>query len=135
MARRKVTDKHLKKIYNLLIEGCSLVQICRANPDLPSRRTLGRFFQENEEHYIKYRQARAIQAEFIREDCIDLVEKELPTDPKLAMAEVQRRRLEVDTKDKFIRQLAPLGLRNKVEDTNKEASGSITLTWDSASIS
>ena len=40
----------------------------------------------------------------------------LPNDPKLAMAEVQRRRLECDHKDKYVRQLAPSGLRDRAED-------------------
>ena len=59
---------------------------------------------------------------------MDLVQAPLPTDPKLAMAEVQRRRLEADHKDKHIRQMQPLGLRNKAEDT-KQSSGQITLSW------
>ena len=55
----------------------------------------------------------------------------LPNDPKLAMAEVQRRRLEVEQKDKYVRQLAPLGLRNRPEDQgDKKFNGTITLKWD-----
>ena len=72
------------------------------------------------------------QAEVLRDSIIELVERELPTDPKLAMAEVQRRRLEADQKDKYIRQLAPLGIRDRSED--KQASGSITLSWEGAEI-
>ena len=70
--------------------------------------------------------------EVLRDSIIELVERELPTDPKLAMAEVQRRRLEADQKDKYIRQLAPLGIRDRSED--KQASGSITLSWEGAEI-
>ena len=44
------------------------------------------------------------------------------------MAEVQRRRLEADHKDKHIRQMQPLGLRDKAED-NKQTSGKVTLVW------
>ena len=57
----------------------------------------------------------------------------MPADPKLAMAEVQRRRLEADHKDKHIRQMQPSGLRNKPEDANNGA-GSITLTWGNATV-
>ena len=64
---------------------------------------------------------------------IDLVEAPLPSDPKLAMAEVQRRRLEADHKDKHIRQMQPLGIRDKAED-NKQSSGTITLSWGNAEV-
>jgi hypothetical protein len=48
------------------------------------------------------------------------------------MAEVNRRRLEADQKDKYVRQLAPLGIRNKAEDqaSDGKVSGTITLKWD-----
>ena len=59
-----------------------------------------------------------------------IIERPLPEDPKLAMAEVQRRRLETDQKDKYVRQLAPLGVRNKAEDNDTKVSGTITLKWD-----
>ena len=64
----------------------------------------------------------------MRDQIIDLVEAPLPDDPKLAMAGVQRRRLEADHKDKHIRQMQPLGLRDKAED-NKQTSGKVTLVW------
>ena len=75
--------------------------------------------------------ARAIQAEILRDQIIDIIEAPLPEEPKLAMAEVQRRRLEVDQKDKYVRQLAPLGIRDRAEDNQQnKMSGTITLKWD-----
>ena len=116
-----------------LCDGKSLTSICNSNDDLPSWRTFLRHVKEDEEAYEQYRTARTLQCEVMRDAIIDLVEKPLPTDPKLAMAEVQRRRLEADHKDKHIRQMQPSGLRNKPEDANKGA-GSITLTWGNASV-
>ena len=56
----------------------------------------------------------------------------LPCDPKLAMAEVQRRRLECDYKDKYVRQLAPSGLRDRAEDQQRGVTGGkIMISWQS----
>ena len=53
-----------------------------------------------------------------------------PEDPKLAQAEVGRRRLEAEQKDKYIRQLQPLGIRDKAEDKNDQVTGTLTLSWE-----
>ena len=74
-----------------------------------------------------------LPCEVMRDQIIDLVEAPLPDDPKLAMAEVQRRRLEADHKDKHIRQMQPLGIRDKADD-NKQSSGTVTLSWQAAVI-
>ena len=116
-----------------LCDGKSLTSICNDNDDLPSWRTFLRHVKEDEDAYEQYRPARTLQCEVMRDDIIALVEKPLPTDPKLAMAEVQRRRLEADHKDKHIRQMMPSGIRNKAADANN-GQGSITLTWGNASV-
>ncbi len=90
-----------------------------------------RHVQDTDEAYTEYRKARSLQAEIMRDDIIALVEQPLPIDSKAAMAEVGRRRLEVEQKDKYIRQLQPSGIRDKVED-NKQSSGTITLSWGGA---
>ena len=69
----------------------------------------------------------------MRDQILDLVEAPLPTDPKLAMAEVQRRRLEADHKDKHIRQMQSSGLRDKPEDKGT-AQGQITSSWQNGSV-
>ena len=116
-----------------IAEGTSLTRICNEDSALPSWRTVLRWVQENEEAYTQYRVARTLQCEAMRDQIIDLVEAPLPDDPKLAMAEVQRRRLEADHKDKHIRQMQPLGIRDKAED-NKQSSGTITLSWGNAEV-
>lgn len=133
MARRKqrVTKTQMEAICDLIASGRSLTSICDKDEALPSWRTVLRWVQEDDQAHDQYRTARALQTEVMRDQIIDLVEAPLPDDPKLAMAEVQRRRLEADHKDKHIRQMQPLGLRNKPEDA-KNGSGTITLAWVNA---
>ena len=128
--KQRVTKEQLDYICEQIADGRTVDRIC-SEPGLPSYRTFYRFLQEDEDAYVQYRKSRAIQAEMLRDQIIDIIEAPLPTDPKLAMAEVQRRRLEVDQKDKYVRQLAPMGIRNRSEDDgNAKVSGTITLKWD-----
>lgn len=127
----RLTKEQFDKICKKLTDGHSLASICSSDASLPSIYTVLRHVQDSDEAYQQYRKARALQAELLRDQIMDLIEQPLPTDPKLAMAEVQRRRLEADHKDKYVRQLAPLGIRNKAEDTaDNKVSGTITLKWD-----
>ena len=70
----------------------------------------------------------------MRDQILDLVKMPLPGDPKLAMAEVQRRRLEADHMDKHIRQMQPLGVRDKTEDKVNDQVGQVTLSWANGSV-
>jgi len=128
----RVSKEQFKEICELIADGEPLTRICTVDSKFPHSRTVTRHIQEDDEAHTEYRKARAIQAEVLRDQIIDIIERPLPDDPKLAMAEVQRRRLEVDQKDKYVRQLAPLGLRNKAEDqaNTGQVSGTITLKWD-----
>tara|TARA_R100001440_G_scaffold72814_1_gene96925 strand:+ start:1504 stop:1911 length:408 start_codon:yes stop_codon:yes gene_type:complete len=126
----RVTNQQFKQICEQIADGKSLSRICQSD-EFPNQRTVLRHVQDSDEAYVEYRKARALQAEVLRDEIMDIVELPLPTDPKLAMAEVQRRRVEVDQKDKYVRQLAPSGLRNKPEDQNESRfNGTITLKWD-----
>lgn len=130
LKRPRIKQEVFDKICELIADGLSLTRICTAD-EFPSWKTVLRHVQDSDDAYQQYRKARALQAEILRDQIIDIVEEPLPTDPKLAMAEVQRRRLETDHKDKYVRQLAPLGIRNKAEDTaDSKVSGTITLKWD-----
>lgn len=126
----RVTKEQMTLICDELADGKSLQRILAEHDDLPAYRTITRHLQDDEEAYRLYRRARTSQAEKIRDEIIDLVQRPLPDDPKLAMAEVQRRRLEADHLDKYVRQLAPLGIRDKSEDKpSDKVSGTITLAW------
>ena len=78
-------------ICNQLIDGKSLATICKTDDSVPGKRTVLRHIQENDDAYIEYRRARALQAEILREDILEIVTAPLPNDPKLAMAEFRRR--------------------------------------------
>ena len=130
MAKVRVNKKDFKEICERIAEGESLTKICKDN-HLPSWRTVLRHVQGTDEAYDQYRNARALQAEVMRDEIIDLVSAELPIDPKMAQAEVGRRRLEADYKDKMIRQLQPRGVRNREEDKADEGSGDIVIRWGS----
>ncbi len=132
MPKRNISEKQLEEICERIANGESLTRICETSDHLPSWRTVLRHVQEDEDAYKQYRIARSLQCEVMRDQILDLVQAPLPTDPKLAMAEVQRRRLEADHKDKHIRQMQPLGLRDKTED--KQQAGQITLTWSDGNV-
>tara|TARA_B100001248_G_scaffold67568_1_gene47540 strand:- start:12502 stop:12921 length:420 start_codon:yes stop_codon:yes gene_type:complete len=129
----RVTKKQMEEICNRIAEGESLTKICKA-ASLPSYRTVLRFVQENDDAHTQYRRARALQCEVMRDQILDLVKMPLPGDPKLAMAEVQRRRLEADHMDKHIRQMQPLGVRDKAEDKVNDQVGQVTLSWANGSV-
>jgi hypothetical protein len=133
MPKRKVSKEMMVIICDRIAEGESLTRICDTSETLPSWRTILRHVQEDEDAYTQYRNARSLQCEVMRDRILDIVEAGLPDDPKLAMAEVQRRRLQTDQMDKHIRQMMPLGLRDKQED--KQQSGQITLTWSDGNVS
>ena len=133
MAKRRITKAQMTTICERIADGISLTRICNNDDTLPSWRTVLRHVQEDEDAYKAYRTARTLQCEVMRDQIIDLVEAPLPDDPKLAMAEVQRRRLEADHKDKHIRQMQPLGLRDKADDKH-QTSGTITLSWGGGEI-
>ena len=133
MAKRRITKAQMTTICERIADGVSLARICNDDDSLPSWRTVLRHVQEDEDAYTAYRTARALQCEVMRDQIIDLVEAPLPDDPKLAMAEVQRRRLEADHKDKHIRQMQPLGIRDKADDKQQQ-SGTVTLTWGNADV-
>jgi len=130
----RVTKKQFAYICDELANGKSLITICKETKDLPHHRTILRHVQDTDEAYVQYRRARSLQCELMRDQLIELVSAPLPADKGAAMAEVGRRRLEAEHKDKYIRQLQPLGIRDKTEDS-KQSSGQITLTWGNAEAS
>ena len=129
--RPRVSDVQFEKILKLLSDGKGLKPMCEAHTDLPNWRTVLKFVRENDEAYQRYRQARVLQAETYRDQILAIAETDLPSDPKMAMAEVQRRKLEVEVKHRYIGSLQPHGGRDRPEDTAGPAGGSITITWGS----
>ena len=127
MAKR-VTKTNMKGICDRLATGDSLTTICQ-DPDLPSYRSVTRAVLEDEELYELYRRARLLQAEYYSDHINDLARAPLPQvdDPRMLNAEVQRRRLEVDTLKFTMGKLQPWGLRDRKEDA--PAQQAITISW------
>ena len=122
----KLNAKIMRKVCDKLAEGISLNKIC-AHDDMPGRQTVLDAIQRNDDLYDMYERARAIAAEVMAEEIMDLARKSLDNvDSKLANAEVQKRRLEIETlKWTFARQ-QPRGLRNKAADVQPSQ---VTISW------
>jgi hypothetical protein len=66
----RVSVKVMDGINQLIAEGEGLKRICQADPTLPSYRTVLRHIREDDEAYQKYREARTIQAEVMRDEVV-----------------------------------------------------------------
>ena len=123
----KLNKVKMQKICDKLALGKSLRSICDTNENLPHWVTVLQAVQRDDELHEMYTRARATGAEVLADEMHDLARLPLDVaDKSLANAEVQRRRLEVDTlKWTFSRQ-QPRGIRNNAEDT---ASNQITINW------
>jgi hypothetical protein len=125
---RKVTKTVMRDIAGRLASGETLVSICR-DEQMPSYRTVTRAVQADDELWDMYHKARILQAEYYGDHIIELATAPLPAelDAKVVNAEVQRRRLEIDSLKWTFARSQPFGLRDKKED----AAGpkSVTLTW------
>ena len=128
---KKVTKKIMEEISNRLANGDSLVKICKAE-GMPSYRTVTRAVQSDEVLWDLYRKGRVLQAEYFSDHINDLATEPLPqgeeVDNRVLNAEVQRRRLEIDTLKWTLARIQPYGLRDRKEDANANM-GSITLSW------
>ena len=123
----KLNKTRMLKVCDELAKGKSLRSICESDDQQPHWVTVLQAVQRDEDLYEMYSRARAIGAEVLADEMHDLARLPLDVaDKSLANAEVQRRRLEVDTlKWTFSRQ-QPRGIRNNAEDT---ASNQITINW------
>ena len=127
----KISQKDFDAMCDALVSGISMAKFCK-DTKVPCTRTYMRNIANNPDRYEKYKECRALQAELLLDAQQELVNIELPDDPKLANAKVQLTRMQFDANDKLIRQLAPYGVRNKPEDTapKGQVSGNITISWE-----
>ena len=125
---RKINKTVMTEIANRLGSGETLVSICK-DEDMPGYRTVTRAVMQDDELFEIYRKGRLMQAEFYADHINELAMAPLPddVDPRMLNAEVQRRRLEVDTLKFTMGKLQPWGLRDKKEDA--PAQQSITISW------
>ena len=131
---KKVTKTVMNKIADELAMGKSLVKILKENPSLPSYRGITNAVVKNEELFDIYAKGRRLQAEFFTDSIIDLATSPLPSDmdSRFLNAEVQRRRLEVDSLKWSLARIQPYGLRNKKEESAN--TGGITLSWSNGEV-
>jgi hypothetical protein len=132
-----VTKKMMQGIADRLAMGDSLLTICK-DKALPEYRTISRAVSNDDDLYEIYRRGRVLQAEYYADHINDLAVMPLPTgegvDNRLLNAEVQRRRLEIDTLKWTFARIQPYGLRDKKEDATNVNNGSITLSWNQGEV-
>ena len=132
-----VTKKMMQGIADRLAMGESLLTICK-DTTLPDYRTISRAVSNDDALYDIYRKGRVLQAEYYADQINDLATAPLPTgegvDNRLLNAEVQRRRLEIDTLKWTFARIQPYGLRDKKEDATNQNNGSITLSWNQGEV-
>ena len=126
----RLSKRRMQMVCDELAKGKSLRSICDNNDEMPAWSTVLQSVQRDEETYEMYARARAIGAEVLADHMHDLAGSPLPADvePKLAMAEIQRRRIEVDTLKWTFARMQPRGVRHKKEDIDANG-GEIRLIW------
>jgi len=101
---------------------------------MPSYRSITNAVRKDDELWEIYRRGRVQQAEFYGDHIIDLATSQLPEnmDPRFMNAEVQRRRLEVDSLKWTLGRIQPWGLKDKKEEAGN--TGAITLSWSNGNV-
>ena len=130
---KTVNKKIMQKIVDKLAEGITLVEICEAE-DMPSYRSVTRAVQINEDLWELYRKGRVQQAEYYTDRINKLAMSPLPdvVDQRVLGAEVQRRKLEIETLRWTTARAQPHGVRDKREDA--PAQQAITISWAGAEV-
>ncbi len=128
MASRTITIEVMKKICDRLAEGETLMDITK-NKNMPSYRTITRTVQADDIIWEMYRKAKILQSEWYTDRLNALAMEELPQvdDPRTLNAEVQRRRLEIDTLKWTTARNQPFGIRDKKED--QPQAQTFTISW------
>ena len=87
---------------------------------MPGRETVRRWLQDSDEFRGQYARARELYADEEDERLLELVQEDLPKDPKVAAVELNRRRLEVDLVHWRLARMAPkrYGERIQVEGSD-----------------
>ena len=126
----RLSKARMRRVCDELAKGKSLRSICDNNDRMPAWSTVLQTVQRDEEAYEMYARARAIGAEVLADHMHDLAGSPLPDtlEPKLAMAEIQRRRIEVDTLKWTFARMQPRGVRHKKEDIDTNG-GAVVLMW------
>ncbi len=125
---RTVNIKVMEKIIDRLAQGETLVDITKSK-DMPSYRAVTRAVAANDELFEMYRRGRILQAEYMSDRIAKLCMEPLPQglDVRELNAEVNRRRLEIDTLKWTTARNQPFGIRDKKEDAPQAQT--FTISW------
>ena len=127
--KSKTVDKRvMQRIVDKLAEGITLTEICQAD-DMPSYRAITDAVLADEEVYEIYRRGRVLQGEYYADLINSLARSPLPDvdDQRKLHAEVNRRKLEIETLKWTTSRNQPHGVRDKKEDAPQQQA--ITISW------
>jgi hypothetical protein len=130
----KVTKAIMKEVAERLAAGENLLKIVE-DDHMPSYRAITGAVVRDEEFFEIYRQGRILQAEYYADRINNLAESALPSkdaqgnsiDGRWLGAEIQRRKLEVETLKWTFARLQPHGIRDRKEDAPQQQA--ITISW------
>ena len=130
----RITKAVIRRICDELAQGRSLRSICDSDPTLPAWSPVLRRISEDDDDghtfYEMYSRARAIGAEFLMDEMFDLARAPLDNvERHLANAEVQRRRVHIDTLKWVFARMRPWDVRGRRDDVPEESGGVIKLSW------
>jgi len=133
---RTVNIKVMEKIVDRLAQGETLVDITKGK-NMPSYRAVTRAVAANDELFELYRRGRILQAEYMSDRIAKLCMEPLPSglDVRELNAEVNRRRLEIDTLKWTTARNQPFGIRDKKEDQPQTQTFSISWAGGDTAIS
>lgn len=128
MKSKVITMQVMQDICDRLADGETLTDITN-DKNMPSYRSVTRAVQSDETLWEMYRKARILQAEWMADRINGLAMMPLPDDkdPRVIGAEVQRRRLEIDTLKWTTARNQPFGIRDKKED--QPQAQTFTISW------
>jgi hypothetical protein len=132
--RVRVTKQLMIEVAERLAKGESLLRICDEE-GMPEYHAITRAVIREPELYEIYRQGRVLQAEYYSDRINTLAESPLPKahedgtpcDARWLGAEIQRRKLEVETLKWTFARLQPHGIRDRKEDAPQQQA--ITISW------
>ena len=125
---RTVNTAIMEKIVDRLAHGETLMDIVKAD-GMPSYRAVTRAVAGDDELWELYRKGRILQAEYYADRLNALAMEPLPKDLDVRQlnAEVNRRRLEIDTLKWTTARNQPFGIRDKKQD--QPQAQAFTISW------
>ena len=130
---RTVSIDIMEKIVDRLAQGETLVDITNDN-NMPTYRAVTRAVAGDDNMFELYRRGRILQAEFYSDRINKLAMEPLPEDGDVRHlnAEVNRRRLEIDTLKWTTARNQPFGIRDKKED--QPQAQQFTISWQGGDV-